>query len=92
MKLCSTCKKYTRIKAPYKYQLTVKELSKNQNIIIIKQNKGCAVVIMYKSKYQEKCLMILENDNFKTLDHDPTKNTEEKIQQILRKMKNRLAQ
>ena len=45
---------------------------------------------MDKSKYQEKCLMILEKDNFKTLDLDRTKKTEEKIQQILRKMKNRL--
>ena len=55
------------------------------------QDKGRGVVIMEKSKYQDKCLMILENDNFKTLDHDPTKKTEEKIQQILRKMKNRLS-
>ena len=42
----------------------------------MKQSKGRGVVIMDKSKYQEKCLMILEN-NFKTLDHDPTKKTEE---------------
>ena len=35
--------------------------------------------------------MIVENDNFETLDHDPTKITEEKIQRILRKMKNRLS-
>ena len=34
--------------------------------------------------------MILEKGNFKILDHDPTKKTEEKIQRILRKMKNRL--
>ena len=33
--------------------------------------------------------MILENGNFKTLDDDPTKNTEEKIQRFLRKMKSR---
>ena len=35
--------------------------------------------------------MILENDNFKTVDNDPTKRTEEKLQQILQKMKNRLS-
>ena len=33
------------------------------------QSRG--VIIMGKSKYQEECLMILENDNF--LVHDPTK-------------------
>ena len=72
-KLRSTCEKYTRIKVPYKYQQTVKKLPKNQNIVIMKQDKGRGVVIMDKSKYQEKNLMILEKDNFKALDHDPTK-------------------
>ena len=57
----------------YKYQQTVKEFSKNQNIVIMKQGKGRGVVIMDKSKYCDKYLMILENGNFKTLDHDPTK-------------------
>ena len=64
------------MKVPYKYQQTVKELSKYQNILIMKQDKGRGVVIMGKSKYQEKCLMILENNNFKTLDQDPTKKNE----------------
>ena len=45
-KLRSTCEKYTRIKAPYKYQQTVNKLCKNQNIVIMKQDKGCGVVIM----------------------------------------------
>ena len=57
----------------------------------MKQDKGRGVVIMDKSKYHEKCLMILEKDNFKTLDLDPTKKTEEKMQRISRKMKNRLS-
>ena len=35
------------------------------------QVKSRGVIIMGKSKYQEECLMILENDNF--LVHDPTK-------------------
>ena len=72
-KLLCTCEKYTRIKFPYKYQKTVKGLFKNQNIVIMKQYKGRGVVIMEKSKCREKCLMILENGNFKTLDHDLTK-------------------
>ena len=38
-KLRSACEKYTKIKVPYKYQQTVKELSKNQNIVIMKQGK-----------------------------------------------------
>ena len=57
----------------------------------MKQDKGRGVVIIGKSKCQEKCLMILEKDHFKTRDHDPTKKNEEKIQRILWKMKNRLS-
>ena len=77
-KLRSTCEKYARIKVSYKYQETVKEFSKYQNIVITKQDKGRGVVIMGKSKYHVKCLMILENSDFKTLDHDPTKKTKRK--------------
>ena len=36
--------------------------------------------------------MILQNDNFKMLDRNPTKKTEEKIQRISGKMKSRLSQ
>ena len=60
------------MKVPYKYQQTVKELSKI-NIVITRKDKRRGMVIMNKSKYQEKCLMILEIGNFKTLDHDLTK-------------------
>ena len=46
---------------------------KNQNIVIMKQGNGRGMVIMDKLKYQEQFLMIPENENFKTLDHDLTK-------------------
>ena len=78
MKLCSTCEKHAIMKVPYKYQQTVKELSKNQNVKIMKKDKLRRMVIMNKSKYHEKCLMILENGNFKTLQHNLAKKTEEK--------------
>ena len=55
----------------------------------MKQDKERGVVIMDKLKYHEKCLMILENENFIKLDRNPTNKTEEKIQRILRKMKNK---
>ena len=42
---------------------------------------------MGKSKYHEKCLMILENGNFKMLDHFLTKKTEGKIQRVYGKWK-----
>ena len=76
----STCEKYARMKVPCKYQQTVKELSKNQNYVIMRKDKRRGMVIMNKSKCHEKYIMILENGNFKTLDHDLTKKTEEKVQ------------
>ena len=45
---------------------------------------------MGKSKYQEECLMILENDNF--LDYDPTKKRKKKYNELYGKWKNRLSQ
>ena len=55
----------------------------------MKQDKERGVVIMDKLKYHEKCLMILENENFIKLNRNTTNKTEEKIQRILRKMKNK---
>ena len=43
----------------YKYKTTVDSLSKNQSICIMKQDKGCGVEVMNRSKYTEKCLSIL---------------------------------
>ena len=44
------------------------------------QVKSRGVIIMGKSKYQEECLMILENDNF--LDYDPTKKQKKKYNEL----------
>ena len=46
---------------------------------------------MDKSKYKEKCLIVLENGNFKTLGHDPTKKKWGKNTMNFMKMKNRLS-
>ena len=74
---------YTAIKVPLKYKQTVQELPKNENIIIIIQDKRRELVIMDKPKYVEKSLLLLDSKNFKKLDYDPIKKTEEKIQRIL---------
>ena len=49
----------------------------------MKEGKGRGVAITDKSKYHEKCLMILENGNFKTLDHNlTTKKTRKKYNKL----------
>ena len=46
---------------------------------------------MDRTKYTDKCLELLQTNQFMKLNHDPTKSIEGKIQRILRKVKNRLS-
>ena len=57
--LRSTCEKYSKIHVPYKYKKVTDNLSKNKNIVILKQDKGTGVVIQnvlrkIKSKFSEQ--------------------------------------
>ena len=45
---------------------------------------------MYRNKYKEKCLQMLNTNQFFKLNLDPTKTTERKIQNVLRKIKSKL--
>ena len=56
----------------------------------MKQDKGRRVVLMDRTVYLEKCLDILDTSQSTKLTTDPTKKTEEKIQQVLRKIKRSL--
>ena len=49
-------------------------------------------MLMDRTKYTNKCLEILETNQFTKLNHDSTKSVEEKIQQLFRKFKSRLSQ
>ena len=46
---------------------------------------------MDRNKYTDKCLELLQTNQFMKLNHDPTKSIEGKIQRVLRKVKNRLS-
>ena len=56
----------------------------------MKQDKGRGVVIMNRLKYLEKCLSILQGEQFMKLDYDPTSKLESKVQITLRKIKSKL--
>ena len=90
-KLRNSCEKYRKIRVPYKYKKIIDQLSRNKDLCILKQDKGRGVVLMDRTKYTNKCLEILETNQFTKLNHDPTKSVEEKIQ-LLRKFKSRLSQ
>ena len=90
-KLRNTCEKYTKIKVPYKYRKMINELRKREDIAVLKGDKGRGIVIMNRDKYHEKCLELLDTEQFQKLNHDPTKTTERKVQHALRKIKSKLS-
>ena len=55
-KLRNTCKKYNKIRAPYKYKKIIDQLSRNKYLCILKQGKGRGAVLMGRAKYTSKCL------------------------------------
>ena len=91
-KLRDACEKYCRIKITHKHRKTIENLSKRDDVIILKQDKGRGVVLMDKNKYTEKCMLLLNTKQFKKLDNDPTKTTEGKIQRMLRRIKPKLSE
>ena len=90
-KLRNTCKKYSKVKVSYKHRKVVLELSKKENIVILKPDKGRGVVVMYKHKYMEKCMSFLTTKQFKQVDSNLTKTLESKVQRSLRKLKSKLS-
>ena len=49
-KLRSTCKIYSKINVPYQHKKVIDNLSKNKSIVILKQDKGRGIVILYATK------------------------------------------
>lgn len=56
----------------------------------MKQGKGRGVVIKGRNKYFDKCLVLLNPEQFVKLSQDPTATTERKVQQVLQKIKQKL--
>ena len=63
-KLQQTCENYSKIPVLYKYKQVINNLPKNNNIVIIMQDKGRGVVIMDKTNYQGKCLALINTNQF----------------------------
>ena len=56
----------------------------------MKAGKGRTVVIMNKSKYLEKCLTLLNSEQFVGINEGPTKTNERKVQRMLCEIKRNL--
>ena len=57
---------------------------------MLKQDKGRGVVILDKNIYVNKCLSLLDTNQFMKLDQNPTISSESKIQHMLRKVKSKI--
>ncbi len=91
-KIRRTCENYINLPSKSKYEETINRLSKNKDIVILRQDKGKGVILMNRSKYVEKCLSQLETPNFSKLDADPTKSFETKVQKALHNIKDAIGE
>ena len=67
------------------------QLRKNNDIIILKPEKGNGVVILNKKDYNKGILDIVDDaDKFKVLDNDPTISREGKLQRFVRGLKKKV--
>ena len=55
--------------------------------MLLRQDKGRGIVIIERNRYTNKCLNILNTEQFRKLDEDPTKSIEAKIQRDVGKIK-----
>lgn len=85
----NTCERYSKIRVYYKYRTIFETVSNNCRILIMKQDKLTAFALMNRTVYLEKCLDILDNNQFTSL--GTTTKTGKKIQQFLRKIRINLA-
>ena len=75
---------------PTEKKEVIENLTKNENIVLLKLDKEKGVVLMNKIDYVNKCNELLSTAQFKQLDNDPTRPTERKMQSLLRKSKTHL--
>ena len=62
-KLRNTCEKYCNVKVPYKYRDIVSKLSKREDIVISKQDKGRGVLLMDRHKYTDVSCYFQQNNH-----------------------------
>ena len=58
--------------------------------MLLCQDKDRGIVIIDRNKHTNKCLNILNTEQFRKLNRDPTKPIEAKIQRAVRKIKSHL--
>ena len=70
------CESFCSIHHPTNIKNIIERLSRNKDIIIMKQDKRSGVFIINKRRYHEKFLELLNTDEFTKLNLDPTKKSQ----------------
>ena len=86
----TTYYRYSGITKKYGEEMVARKLAKNENIVILRQDKGRGVVIMDRKDYLDKSLEFLNSRQFSKLEYDPTKEFQGIVQRKLLKMKTSL--
>ena len=74
----------------HKQRKIISDLSKRDDIILLKQDKGRGLVVMDRSKHTENFLEMLSTKQFTVVENDATETLESKIQRTLRKLKSKI--
>ena len=68
-KLRHTCDKYSQTGVPCKYHTIIDNLCRNKDLAIMKQDKGKGAVSLHRTVYIDKCLSILNTQQFEQLEN-----------------------
>ena len=79
VKIRRTCENFSKLKVPYKHQKIIDKLSKNTGIIVLKQVKGRGVTKLNCKDYIQKCVLILNTNQFRKIYTDTTESLEIKV-------------
>ena len=80
------CEKYCRIKIAYKHHKTIKNVSKRDDLIDLKQGKCRGIVLKDKNNCTKKYMSFLNTKQFKKLDNDPTKTAKARSRECREKL------
>ena len=66
-KLRRSCENYGNINGKTKLDDIISKLAKNNDVVVLKQDKGRGVVLIDRPKYVEKCMAHLNTNNFEQI-------------------------
>ena len=86
-KFLGTFQQFEKVHLKNNDQEVISRLTKNKDLVFLKQDKGRGVVILDRNTYVDKCSEFLQGRQFERLEEDPTQTFQAKVQRTLLSMK-----